>query len=123
MKKMMMVSLTLLLMLVGCSKSVDVILDDEVTVLSSSNSEQKVQLTAKDAEYILLETWLEKNRTNWLSTSGRYAGGVYLTSGKYGIQVTSSKVILYSNITDKPTAIYAQEIERSDLKILKDLGK
>lgn len=110
-------------MLVGCSKSVDVILDDEVTVFSSSNSEQKLQLTAKDAEYILLKSWLEKNRASWLSTSGRYAGGIYLTSGKYGIQVTRSKVILYSNITDKPTAIYAQEIERSDLKILKDLGK
>ena len=57
------------------------------------------------------------------STSGRYAGGIYLTSGQYGIQVTDSKVVLYANITDNPTAIYAQEIERSDLKTLKLLGK
>jgi hypothetical protein len=37
--------------------------------------------------------------------------------------VTDSKVVLYSNISDKPTAIYAQEIERSDLKALKNIGK
>lgn len=123
MKKYILVPLTLLLFLVGCSKPVDVLLDDEITVLSSSNSEKKVQLTAKDAEYILLKEWLIQHRGSWLSTSGRYPGGVYLTSGEYGIQVTDSKVILYTNIADNPTAIYAQEIERSDLKILKDLGR
>ncbi len=123
MKKNILVVLTLLLVLVGCSKSVDVNLDEEITVLSSSNSEQKVKLTAKDSEYSLLKTWLVQNRANWLSTSGRYPGGIYFKSGKYGIQITDSKVILYSNIADKPTAIYAQEIERSDLKILKDLGR
>ena len=107
----------------GCSKSVDVQLDAEVTVFLSNGSEQKIRLTNNDAEYVMLKEWLEQNKANWLSTSGRYSGGIYLTSGKYGIQVTDSKVVLYSSITNKPTAIYAQEIERSELKALKNLGR
>jgi len=122
MKKNILVLSILLLMLMGCSKLVDVQLDAEVTVFLSTGG-QKVQLTAENAEYIMLQEWLEQNKAGWLSTSGRYSGGVYLTSGDYGIQVTDSKVVLYTSITDKPRAIYAQEIERSDLKALKKLEK
>jgi hypothetical protein len=123
MKKNILVLSILLLALMGCSKAVDIELDAEVTVFLSNGSEQKIQLTAKDAEYIMLKEWLEQNKAGWLSTSGRYSGGVYMTSGNYGIQVTDSKVVLYTSITDNPTAIYAQEIERSDLKALKKLEK
>jgi len=123
MKKYILVLSTLLFLLMGCSKLVDVQLDDEVTVFLSDGDTKKISLTAKDAEYIMLKEWLEEHKAGWLSTSGRYSGGVYLTSGNYGIQVTDSKVVLYTSITDKPTAIYAQEIERSDLKALKNLGK
>lgn len=123
MKKHILILSTLLLLLMGCSKSVDVQLDAEVTVFLSNGSEQKIRLTNNDAEYVMLKEWLEQNKANWLSTSGRYSGGIYLTSGKYGIQVTDSKVVLYSSITNKPTAIYAQEIERSELKALKNLGR
>lgn len=123
MKKYILALSALLLMLMGCSKLVDVQLDAEVTVFLSNGSEQKVQLTAKDVEYVMLKEWLALHKGDWLSTSGRYSGGVYLTSGHYGIQVTDSKVVLYTNIIDKPTAIYAQEIERSDLNALKQLKK
>jgi len=119
----MLVLSILLLMLMGCSKLVDVQLDPEVTVFLSNSGGQEIQLTAKDAEYIMLQEWLEQNKAGWLSTSGKYSDGVYLTSGDYGIQVTDSKVVLYTSITDKPRAIYAQEIERSDLKALKKLEK
>ncbi|WP_085300065.1 hypothetical protein [Cognaticolwellia mytili] len=123
MKKYLLVLSALLFVLTGCSKLVDVQLDEKVTVFLSDGSDKKVQLIATDPEYIMLKAWLEENKADWLSTSGRYSGGVYLTSGNYGIQVTDSKVVLYSSITDKPTAIYAQEIERTDLRALKDLGK
>lgn len=123
MKKYILVLSTLLLLLMGCSKLVDVQLDAQVTVFLSDDDAKKILLTAKDAEYIMLKEWLEQHKAGWLSTSGRYSGGVYLTSGNYGIQVTDSKVVLYTSITDKPRAIYAQEIERSDLKALKNLGK
>lgn len=123
MKKNILVLSILLLMLMGCSKLVDVQLDPEVTIFLSNGGGQQIQLTAEDAEYIMLQEWLEKNKAGWLSTSGRYSGGVYLTSDNYGIQVTDSKVVLYTSITDKPRAIYAQEIERSDLKALKNLNK
>lgn len=123
MKKNILVLVTLLLVLMGCSKVVDIQLDAEVTVYLSEAEEQKILLTANDKEYILLKEWLAQHKADWLSTSGRYPGGIYLTSGDYGIQVIDSKVVLYSNITDKPTAIYAQEIERTELKELKNLGK
>jgi hypothetical protein len=123
MKKNILVLSILLLMLMGCSKLVEVQLDPEVTVFLSDGDKQKIQLTAKDAEYIILEEWLKENKAGWLSTSGIYSGGVYLTSDNYGIQIIDSKVVLYTSITDKPRAIYAQEIERSDLKELKDLNK
>jgi hypothetical protein len=123
MKKYLLVLSTLLLVLMGCSKSVDVRLDAEVTVFLSDGSDKKVKLTAQNPEYIMLKEWLEQHKASWLSTSGRYSGGIYLTSGNYGIQVTDSKVVLYSSITEQPTAIYAQEIERIDLRALKDLGK
>ncbi|NQY88561.1 MAG: hypothetical protein HRT51_12610 [Colwellia sp.] len=123
MKKYVLVLSTLLLLLTGCSKLIDVQLDTEVTVFLSNNGEKQIPLTAKDAEYVMLKEWLEQHKAGWLSTSGRYSGGVYLTSGNYGIQVTDSKVVLYSSIRDNPRAIYAQEIERSDLRALKNLGK
>jgi len=122
MKKYLLVLSTLLLVLTGCSKVVDVQLDAEVTVFLSNGDEKKIKLTAKDPEHIMMQEWLEQHKADWLPTSGRYAGGIYLTSGKYGIQVINSKVVLYSSITDNPTAIYAQEIERSDLKALKILN-
>jgi len=123
MSKYILVLSTLLLVLTGCSKSIDVQLDAEVMVFLSNAAQKKIPLTAKDAEYVLLKEWLAQHKAGWLSTSGRYSGGVYLTSGEYGIQVTDSKVVLYTSITDNPTAIYAQEIERSDLKELKNLEK
>ena len=123
MKKNILVLSILLFMLMGCSKLVEVQLDPEVTVFLSDSGGEKIQLTAKDAEYIILEEWLKENKAGWLSTSGIYSGGVYLTSDNYGIQVIDSKVVLYTSITDKPRAIYAQEIERSDLKELKSLNK
>ena len=123
MKKYVLNLSMLALLLIGCGKSVEVPLDPEVVVFLSAGSTETVRLTEDDAEYAILKAWLEQHQTSWLSTSGRYAGGIYLTSGQYGIQVTDSKVVLYANITDNPTAIYAQEIARSDLKTLKLLGK
>tara|TARA_R110000796_G_scaffold97559_5_gene204665 strand:- start:565 stop:948 length:384 start_codon:yes stop_codon:yes gene_type:complete len=123
MKNYLLVLSTLLLLLTGCSKSVEVQLEPELTVFVSAGSDKTIQLTKQDAEYIMLSEWLVQNKADWLPTSGRYAGGIYLTSGNYGIQVIDTKVVLYSSITDNPTAIYAQEIERSDLRALKDLAK
>lgn len=111
----------LIFTMMGCSKTVEVKLDPEVVVFLSDNSKSKIVLTAKDDEYLVLQQWLAQHKAQWLSTSGRYAGGVYLTSGNLGIQVTDSKVVLYTQITKNPTAIYAQEISRADLKALKNI--
>lgn len=96
-----------MLFMMWCTKTVEVELDAEVTVFLSEDSKAKLVLTKNNTEYRLLEKWFVQHKEKWLSTSGRYAGGIYLTSGSYGIQVTDSKVVLYSSITDNPTAIYA----------------
>lgn len=123
MKKYILVLSILLIVLMGCTQSVDVKLEPEVTVFLSENTDKAVRLTGSDAEYVLLKEWLALHKDGWLTTSGKYSGGVYLTSGEYGIQITTSKVVLYTDITTTPRAIYAQEIERSELKALKNLGK
>jgi len=123
MKKYLLLIPLMLLTVMGCTKTVQVQLDNEVTVYLNANSKATIVLSPENTEYLLLKTWLAEHKDDWLSTSGRYSGGIYLTSDNYGIQITDSKVVLYTNITEKPTAIYAQEIERIELKALKDLGK
>lgn len=123
MNKHLLPAMLLMLTMMGCSKTVEVKLDPEVVVFLSDNSKATIVLTAKDQEYRMLQQWLAQHKAQWLSTSGRYAGGVYLTSGDLGIQVTDSKVVLYTQITKSPTAIYAQEIARADLKALKNINR
>ncbi|SEL88401.1 hypothetical protein SAMN05216262_12910 [Colwellia chukchiensis] len=122
MKKYFLLTL-LLFTIMACTKTVEVPLDQEITVYLSTDSKARVVLNAESAQYQLLKSWLNDNKDNWLSTSGRYAGGIYLTSAGYGIQVTDSKVVLYTDIAENPTAIYAQEIERTELKALKLLAQ
>ena len=123
MKTKILLTLTLILTLMGCSKTVDIQLEPEVTAFLSPASESKVKLTQADEAYKELSSWLDKNNDGWLATSGRYPDGVYIVSGNYGIQVIEFKVVIYSNIKTDPQAIYAQEIDRTELKIIKSLKK
>jgi len=111
------------LLLVSCSQSVDIQLDPEVSVLLSNDSEQSIRLTSKDKEYLSLNVWLNKHSSSWQPTSGRYRGGVYLTSGDYGIQITENHVVLYSAIYDEPKAIYIQKVGEGELSGMVNLGK
>lgn len=111
------------LVLVSCSESLDIQLEPEVYVFTSSVSEQKIQLTPKDEEYAALNEWLSKHRSDWHSTSGRYPGGVYIKSGSYGIQVTETHVILYSTNIPEPKAIFIQKIAKRELSEIRNMGK
>ena len=111
------------LLLVGCSKSLDIKLDPNVNIFLSSDSEQKIHLTAKDKEYIALNEWLSEHSSSWQPTSGNYDGGVYLTSGSYGIQITETQVIIYSSIHNDPQAIYIQKLGKDELSGIKNIGK
>jgi len=105
--------------LMGCTKTIDIELDSEVRLYLSDDKDKKIYLDAKDEAYVVLNQWLKENSSNWLSTSGKYRGGVYLTSGGYGIQVTKNNVILYSINYEQPRAIYVQEIGRNELNEIK----
>jgi len=111
------------LLLVGCSESLDIQLDPEVIVFLSDGSEKKIHLSSKDKAYITLNEWLGEHRSGWSSTSGRYPGGIYLRSGNYGIQVTETHVILYSVSSREPRAIYIQKIGKGELDGIVGIGK
>ena len=112
-----------LLVLVGCSQSLDIELEPEVDVFLSSNADQQLRLTSGDKEYNILNEWLDAHKSGWYQTSGRYPGGVYVKSGKYGIQVTETNVVLYSTTPPEPKAIFIQSIGKGELSEIRGLGK
>lgn len=107
----------------GCSESVNIQLEPEVSVFLSSDPEHRVRLAPIDKEYAVLNEWLREHRSGWYSTSGRYPGGVYIKSGNYGIQITDTNVILYSTVTPEPKAIYIQKVAKGELNGIRNLGK
>jgi len=115
--------LLLVAVLVGCSESLEIQLEPEVSVFLSNDPQQRISLTRKDEAYGLLNEWLHENSSGWYATSGRYPGGVYVKSGNYGIQVTETHVVLYSATSNEPKAIYIQDIEKSELRRISDFAK
>ena len=116
MKKIFLLLITLLLL--GCSKTVDVALSPEAFIYSSNDSSQKIQLSPDEAAYQDLNNWLAENKDGWYATSGRYAGGVYVRSGVHGIQIKELKVVIYSTSSEKPSALYVKDINRGELASL-----
>jgi hypothetical protein len=112
-----------MLTLFGCSKAVDIQLAPQVSVFFSKDSDKNVYLTEKNAEYQQLRKWLNEHKTGWYATSGRFPGGVYIKSGEHGIQVTENRVIIYSTASEKPQAIYVQEIDKKEMSLVLHLGK
>ncbi|WP_286264036.1 hypothetical protein [Thalassotalea atypica] len=117
------VSIVILSMIVlsGCSESVTIQLEPDLTLFVSTDKETPIHLNAKDEAYATLANWLNENKDNWYSTSGKYPGGVYIVSGSDGIQITQRRVILYTITNGKPVAKYVQEIDQTELKVLKDI--
>ena len=97
--------LLLVAVLISCSDSLDIQLEPEVSAFLSNDTKQRISLTQKDEVYVLLNEWLHENSSGWYATSGRYPGGVYVKSGKYGIQVTETHGVIYLTISNEPRAI------------------
>lgn len=111
------------LLLAGCSSTFDIQLKPKVTAFVGDSNGQQIELTQSSPEYLVLNEWLQENRTEWMVTSGRFSGGVYIQSGDDGIQVTDTKVVIYSTQGTDPQAIYIQNIKKSELSIIKKLGQ
>ena len=115
--------LLLVVVLVSCSKSLDIQLEPEVNIFLSKDTEKRIRLTQKDEEYVVLNEWLHENRSDWYATSGRYPGGLYVKSGNYGIQITETHVVIYSTVSHEPKARYIQDIEKGELSRIRNIGK
>ncbi len=111
------------LVLIGCTQTLDVPLDPEVVVLFSDDSEKTRSLSQKDQAYEELNKWLSEHSSGWYTTSGRYPGGVYLQSSNYGIQVTETHVVLYSTAYQDSRAMYIQNIDKGELSSIRNLGQ
>jgi len=112
-----------MLVLASCSKAVNIELAPQVSVFFSKDSDKNIQLTDKSAAYQELKKWLSENQADWYSTSGRYPGGVYIKSGEHGIQVTENHVVIYSTTSEKPKAVYVQEIDYKELVLVRSIGQ
>lgn len=115
--------IVLLIGLMGCTESVDIQLEPEVRMYFSDKPAQPIVINDKDEVYVSLNTWLNENKSDWYATSGRYPGGVYVKSGDRGIQVTQTKVIIYSTTTKEPRAIYIHDLKRGELSEIVKLAK
>ena len=111
------------LLLVSCSKTVDIQLEPEVNVYISNKIDKVIKLSNNAPEYIVITDWLEKHKANWYETSGRYSGGVYIKSGSHGIQITETHVVIYSTSAPEPVAKYIQNIAKGELKEILNLAK
>lgn len=112
-----------ILTITACSKTIDIQLEPNITVIPSSNREQRIALDPSAQEYRLLRDWLKDNHSGWNSTSGQYPGGVYIVSGENGIQITKTHVVIYSTRQAKPTATYIQKVLNGELNALRILGQ
>lgn len=111
------------LLLVGCGNTFDLKLAPKLTLFVGDSNGPQIQLTKDNEEYVILDEWLRENNSNWYATSGRYQGGVYIQSGDYGIQVTNTTVVIYASQGGDPEAIYIQNIKKSELSSIKNIGK
>ncbi len=109
--------------LISCSESLDIQLEPEVTVFFSHDSDKRLRLTSESKAYRDLEQWLHKHRSDWYVTSGRYPGGLYIKSGKDGIQITQTQVILYSTASPEPKALYIQKLSKGELSEFNNIGR
>lgn len=115
--------LLVIFVLSACTQTLDLQLASEVTVYRSDDRANPLTLTAKDSEYALFNHWLNEHRSEWHPTKGRFRGGIFMKSGKDGIQVTKSEVILYASRDGKMEATHAAQIGPNELQPIKDIGK
>ncbi len=112
-----------LVLITGCTETVDFQLGPKVDAYVMTDSEQAISVAETDTAYIELNEWLLANRTGWHATAGRYPGGVYLKSGADGIQVTGMEVIIYSTDGPEPNAEYIHHVGRQELSAVRALGQ
>ncbi len=115
--------LLVVLLLTACTQQVELQLAPKVKVHVSQDSDVVLELSEEAPAYQALNQWLADHKDDWMTTNGRYPGGVYVQSGETGIQVTNQFVILYSRKNGKLEANYIQEKTRATLAVVTALGK
>ncbi len=111
-----------LLLMAGCSETINIQLEPKVDAYVVSASKQKISLVETDAAYAELQNWLLEHQTGWHNTSGRFPGGVYIKSGKRGIQVTGMEVVIYTINGFEPDAQYVRNVGKTELPLVRGIS-
>lgn len=112
-----------LLLMAGCSETVNIQLESEVGAYLVTDSKTKINLVETDLAHLELNNWLEENQTGWHKTSGRFQGGVYIKSGVNGIQVTGVEIIIYSTTGLEPEAKFVRFLGKTELPLVRAIGQ
>ena len=112
-----------ILLMAGCTETVNIQLEPEVDAYTVTDSQTKIGLVETDSAYVELNNWLQENQTGWHNTSGRFPGGVYIKSGVNGIQVTGMEIIVYSTTGSEPDAKFVRHVGKTELPLVRKLGQ
>lgn len=112
-----------LLLITGCTETIDIQLETKVDAYVVTDSKNKISLTETDPAHVELQSWLNENNTGWHNTMGRFPGGVYIKSGKDGIQVTGMEVVIYSTTGPQPDAKYVRNVGKKELPLVRGIGQ
>jgi len=112
-----------LLLITGCTETIDIQLESKVDAYVVTDSKNKISLSATDPAHAELQNWLNENNTGWHNTMGRFPGGVYIKSGKDGIQVTGMEIVIYSTTGPQPDAKYVRNVGKKELPLVRGIGQ
>jgi len=112
-----------LIVLAGCSQSVNIQLAPEVSVFHSSDPKHEIRLAADHPAYQEFNAWLTDNPDGWYGVSGRFQGGVFIQTGVQGIQVLNTEVVLYAKQQGGLSATHVHEIGPGELNNIKQLHR
>lgn len=112
-----------LLLISGCTETIDIQLEPNVDAYVVTDSKNKISLSKTDPAHAELQNWLNENNTGWHNTMGRFPGGVYIKSGKDGIQVTGMEIVIYSTTGPQPDAKYVRNVGKKELPLVRGIGQ
>ena len=112
-----------LLLITGCTETIDIQLESKVDAYVVTDSKNKISLSETDPAHAELQNWLNENNTGWHNTMGRFPGGVYIKSGKDGIQVTGMEIVIYSTTGPQPDAKYVRTVGKKELPLVRGIGQ
>jgi hypothetical protein len=112
------------LLLVGCSRTLNLALPDDVSVQlvvfvekpgGSKPEPKEMTLPAQSPDYRRLQEWFARNQTGWKQAyPTRPTGGVFVHAGDFHLQFINDTVLLFT-----PKGQFQKKVREADYAFLK----